>query len=56
MCVLLMNVLLIYYRFDRFKNSDKTDEGSVSENDTEKEIDNKNGTDAVEQNGTQSNI
>lgn len=46
-------VTTIRYRYDRFKNSEKTEEGDVSENDAEKDVDNK--TDATEQNGTVSN-
>lgn len=45
------------HRYDRFKNSEKADEeGDVSENDAEKDIDNKTDTDAAEQNGTESNV
>lgn len=46
----------IIYRYDRFKNSEKTEEGDVSENDAEKDVDSKNIPDAAEQNGTESNI
>lgn len=44
------------HRYDRFKNSEKTEEGDVSENDTEKDVDSKNDANAAEQNGTEPSI
>lgn len=52
--LLKCEMVFSFYRYDRFKNSEKTEDGDVSETDAEKDVDNKSET--VEQNGTESNI
>lgn len=45
------------HRYDRFKNSEKTEGVDISENDVDKDADDsKNDADAAEQNGSESNI
>lgn len=50
-----LQLFFLFRSYDRFKNSEKTDEADVSETDADKELDSsKNET--VEQNGTESTI
>lgn len=45
---------LFLIRYDRFKNSEKTDETDASENDGDKDVDSK--SEIAEQNGAESSI
>lgn len=50
----VFNSTILSFRYDRFRNSEKTDEDDVSETEADKDADNKSET--VEQNGAESVI